>query len=257
MDGMGPSMINLTPMMQVQASPSFRPLYEQIKILLTQSLIAGEWRPGESIPSEIELAGRFRVSQGTVRKAIDELAAENILVRRQGKGTFVATHAEPQVRHRFLRVIADNGEREPVESRLVECKRGKANAAISKALGMKPAATTISIKRLLIFSGQPMIFDEIVLPEPMFKGLNAEKISAYKSSYYNLYESQYGVRMIRAEERLKAVVAETEPARLLETKLGAPLLCVDRIAYTYDDRPVEWRRGFCNTNTHCYVNELT
>ena len=250
-------MINLPSMMELQTSPSFRPLYEQIKILLTQSLIAGEWRPGESIPSEIELAGRFRVSQGTVRKAIDELAADNILVRRQGKGTFVATHAEPQVRHRFLRVIADGGEREPVESRLIECRRGKAPVLVGKALGLKAGSATVCVKRLLIFSGRPIIFDEIVLPEPMFKGLNAEKITAYKSSYYNLYESQYGVRMIRAEERLKAVFAGPETAELLQVKTGAPLLRVDRIAYTYDDRPVEWRRGYCNTDKHCYVNELT
>ena len=250
-------MINLPSMMELQTSPSFRPLYEQIKILLTQSLIAGEWRPGESIPSEIELAGRFRVSQGTVRKAIDELAADNILVRRQGKGTFVATHAEPQVRHRFLRVIADGGEREPVESRLIECRRGKAPVLVGKALGLKAGSATVCVKRLLIFSGRPIIFDEIVLPEPMFKGLNAEKISAYKSSYYNLYESQYGVRMIRAEERLKAVFADPETTELLQVKAGAPLLRVDRIAYTYDDRPVEWRRGYCNTDKHCYVNELT
>lgn len=250
-------MINLPSMMELQTSPSFRPLYEQIKILLTQSLIAGEWRPGESIPSEIELAGRFRVSQGTVRKAIDELAADNILVRRQGKGTFVATHAEPQVRHRFLRVIADGGEREPVESRLIECRRGKAPVLVGKALGLKAGSATVCVKRLLIFSGRPIIFDEIVLPEPMFKGLNAEKITAYKSSYYNLYESQYGVRMIRAEERLKAVFADPETTELLQVKAGAPLLRVDRIAYTYDDRPVEWRRGYCNTGKHCYVNELT
>ncbi|HXM81598.1 MAG TPA: GntR family transcriptional regulator, partial [Burkholderiales bacterium] len=72
--------------------PSFSPLYRQIKDLLLESLRSGEWRPGEAIPSEIELAARFRVSQGTVRKAVDELAAENLLVRRQGKGTFVATH---------------------------------------------------------------------------------------------------------------------------------------------------------------------
>lgn len=250
-------MINLCSMMHLQTSPSFRPLYEQIKILLTQSLIAGEWRPGEAIPSEIELAGRFRVSQGTVRKAIDELAADNILVRRQGKGTFVATHAEPQVRHRFLRVIADGGEREPVESRLIECRRGKAPVLVGKALGLKAGSATVCVKRLLIFSGRPIIFDEIILPEPMFKGLNAEKISAYKSSYYNLYESQYGVRMIRAEERLKAVFADPETAELLQVNAGAPLLRVDRIAYTYDDRPVEWRRGYCNTDKHCYVNDLT
>ncbi|MEO6023806.1 MAG: GntR family transcriptional regulator [Burkholderiales bacterium] len=243
-------------MMQTQASPSFRPLYEQIKILLTQSLISGEWRPGEAIPSEIELAGRFRVSQGTVRKAIDELAAENILVRKQGKGTYVATHAEPQVRHRFLRVVADNDEREPVESQLVDFKRGKANATVSRALDLKAGSAIFSVKRLLVFSGQPMIYDEIVLPEPKFKGLNAERIQTYRSSFYNLYESHYGVRMIRAEERLKAVAAEAEPARLLGVSPGAPLLYVDRIAYTYGDQPVEWRRGLCHTSNHCYINEL-
>src|SRR5512141_1096298 len=84
------------------APPAFSPLYQQIKGLILQSLEAGEWKPGEAIPSEIELAARFRVSQGTVRKAIDELAAENVVVRRQGKGTFVATHAERQVQYRFL-----------------------------------------------------------------------------------------------------------------------------------------------------------
>src|SRR6187431_1357294 len=92
------------------ATPAFSPLYQQIKDLILQSLQAGEWKPGESIPSEMDLAARFRVSQGTVRKAIDELAAENLLLRRQGKGTFVATHSEQQVQYRFLKLKPDNGE---------------------------------------------------------------------------------------------------------------------------------------------------
>ena len=90
-------------------TPSFSPLYQQIKVLLMRSLQSGEWKPGEAIPSEMELAARFRVSQGTVRKAIDELAGENHLVRRQGKGTFVATHAEEQTQYRFLRLTPDDG----------------------------------------------------------------------------------------------------------------------------------------------------
>ncbi|MDA0226250.1 MAG: GntR family transcriptional regulator, partial [Proteobacteria bacterium] len=90
-------------------SPTYSPLYRQIKGLLLDGLHGGEWRPGEGIPSEMELAVRFRVSQGTVRKAIDELAAENLLVRRQGKGTFVATHGEAEVRFRFLRLTPDAG----------------------------------------------------------------------------------------------------------------------------------------------------
>src|SRR4029077_13524263 len=111
--------------MKKAVTPSFRPLYEQIKILLTQSLVAGEWKPGESIPSEMELAARFRVSQGTVRKAIDELAAENLVVRRQGKGTFVATHAEQHVRYRFLKLMPDSGDRDsegPAHRDILECK---------------------------------------------------------------------------------------------------------------------------------------
>ena len=75
-------------------SPAFQPLYRQIKTLITRSLVSGEWRPGEPIPSEMELASRYSVSQGTVRKALDALAAENIVVRRQGRGTFVAEHDE-------------------------------------------------------------------------------------------------------------------------------------------------------------------
>ncbi|HMX17596.1 MAG TPA: GntR family transcriptional regulator, partial [Rhodocyclaceae bacterium] len=92
-----------------QVSPTFSPLYRQIKSLILQALEAGEWRPGEAIPSETELAGRFSVSQGTVRKAIDEMASENLLVRRQGKGTFVATHSDPRAFFRFLRLVPLNG----------------------------------------------------------------------------------------------------------------------------------------------------
>src|ERR1700733_12606331 len=108
------------------SSPTFSPLYQQIKALITQGLESGEWKPGELIPSEVELAGRFKVSQGTVRKAIDELAAENLLVRRQGKGTFVATHAEERVQFRFLRLMPDDGEPTQMARRLLDCKRQRA-----------------------------------------------------------------------------------------------------------------------------------
>ncbi len=89
--------------------PAFRPLYRQIQDLIVQALADKEWAPGEMIPSEMDLAARFEVSQGTVRRAIDELAAENLLVRRQGKGTFVATHADPRAFFRFLRLVPDEG----------------------------------------------------------------------------------------------------------------------------------------------------
>src|SRR4051794_26549380 len=115
------------------ATPAFSPLYQQIKGLILQSLQAGEWKPGEAIPSEMDLAARFRVSQGTVRKAIDELAAENLVVRRQGKGTFVATHAEQHVRYRFLRLVPRAGGGGPAQRGILQCPPPRARAGVGGA----------------------------------------------------------------------------------------------------------------------------
>ena len=240
------------------SGPSFRPLYDQIKILLTQSLIAGEWKPGEAIPSEMELAARFQVSQGTVRKAIDALANENILIRRQGKGTFVATHTEPTHQYRFLRIIPDKGNKDKVHptTNFIDVKRGKASTEVASALDLKAGAPVTSIRRVLLFAGMPTIFDEIVLSSALFPNLTLEKIRESRGSIYSFLETGYGLRMIRAEERLYAVAADATTSAHLTVPEGAPLLCVDRIAFTYGDKAVEWRRGLCVTDGYSYYNEL-
>jgi GntR family transcriptional regulator len=239
------------------ATPSFRPLYEQIKILLTQSLVAGEWKPGEAIPSEIELAARFRVSQGTVRKAIDALAAEHILVRRQGKGTFVASHSEPAYQYRFLRVTPDGGGKPDPKNFFFGMERGKAAADAARSLGLKPGTPAVTFKRVMSFDGRPVILDEIVFAANQFPGLTLAELEEFHGSVYSFYESVFGVRMIRAEERLRAVAADSVAAAHLKVKPGTPLLCVDRIAFTYGDKPVEWRRGLCVTDGFSYFNELS
>ncbi len=246
----------LSAMTNVIAAPTFRPLYDQIKILLTQSLVAGEWKPGEAIPSEVELAARFGVSQGTVRKAIDELAAENILVRRQGKGTYVASHVEDHARFRFLRIHADTGNTIYPKSEFLACKRDKASPLVARALELRPGAPVHMIHRRLLFSGKPLVLDEIVVSAVLCKGLSSTQLNEYNGSLYSFFESRYGLRMIRAEERLTAVAADDKAASILEVAPGTPLLAVNRIAFTYGDKPVEWRRGLCHTDGHSYVNEL-
>ena len=238
------------------ASPTFSPLYQQIKRLITQSLEAGEWKPGEAIPSELELAARYKVSQGTVRKAIDELAAENLLVRRQGKGTFVSTHEEALAQFRFLRLMPNEGEPEYPESRLLECRRARASSEVARLLDLKAGDGIVSLRRLLAFRGDPVVLDDISLPAAVFKGLDADKFNEYHGSMYKLFETEFGVRMIRADERLRAIAADSESAKLLLVDEGAPLLCVDRVSYTYGDRPVEFRRGLYRTDGHYYRNEL-
>ena len=238
------------------SSPSFRPLYKQIKELLLDGLRGGEWRPGEAIPSEIELAARFRVSQGTVRKAIDELAAENLLVRRQGKGTFVASHGEPQVRFRFLRLAPDAGGPVAAERRLLDFRRARASAELARLLDLRAGDSMIVLTRLLLFSGDPVVLEEVWLPAGLFRGLSAAAVTEHKGALYNLFETQFGTRMVRAEEKLKARSADPETATLLEVEPGHALLEVERLSFTYGDRPVEWRRGLYKTDRHFYRSEL-
>lgn len=241
-------------------APAFSPLYQQIKGLILQSLQAGEWKPGEAIPSEMELAARFRVSQGTVRKAIDDLAAEHLVIRRQGKGTFVATHAEQHVQYRFLKLLPDSGDASvegPAERNILDCKRVRASAEVARALGLRTGDPVVQARRILSFSGVPTILEDIWLPGQAFKGLSAAQMASYPGPTYAMLELDFGVRMVRAGEKLRAVLPDEEQARLLQVTPTTPLLSVERIAYTYNDVPMELRRGLYRTDTHHYRNELS
>jgi GntR family transcriptional regulator len=239
------------------SGPAFSPLYRQIKLLITRSLEAGEWKPGEAIPAETDLAQRFRVSQGTVRKAIDELADDNLLVRRQGKGTFVATHAEEKIQYRFLRLAPDDAKPRGMERHFLDCRRMRAPAPIARALELKGTEGAILVRRTLAQDATPVVLDEIWLPAGLFKGLTADRLTDYVGPMYGLFESEFGVRMIRAEEKIRAVAADEATAPLLEVAAGTPLLSVERLSYTYGDKPVELRRGLYRTDRHYYRNSLS
>ena len=248
-----------TPLLTDTATPSFSPLYQQIKTLILQSLQAGEWKPGEPIPSEMELAARFRVSQGTVRKAIDELAAENLVVRRQGKGTFVATHAERHVQYRFLKLVPDSGDTAaegPAERTIVDCRRQRASAEVARALALRTGDPVLQVRRVLAYRGVPTILEDLWLPGTPFKGLTAERLRASRGPMYAMFETEFGVRMVRAQEKIRAVLPDAEQAGLLGVVAGMPLLSVERVALTYHDTPMELRRGLYRTDTHHYRNEL-
>ncbi|AOG23685.1 GntR family transcriptional regulator [Acidovorax sp. RAC01] len=246
--------------MQGAATPAFSPLYQQIKGLILQSLQQGEWKPGEAIPSEMDLAARFRVSQGTVRKAIDELAAENLVMRRQGKGTFVATHAEQHVQYRFLKLQPDSGDARvegPAQRRVIDCRRVRASADVARALALRTGDAVMQARRILSFAGVPTILEDIWLPGQAFKGLTANQLADYQGPTYAMFELDFGVRMVRAEEKIRAVLPDEEQAQLLSITPVTPLLSVERIAYTYNDVPMELRRGLYLTDTHHYRNELS
>lgn len=235
---------------------SFSPLYEQIKAMILASLQASEWLPGDAIPSEMELAARYAVSQGTVRKAIDELAAQNLLVRRQGKGTFVATHQEEDWQYRFLRLETDSGEKLHLKNQFLACKSIQSDAHTAQLLKLKVGDSIIRIDRVQSSRGKPIVFEEIWLPEARFKGLTLESLNAWAGPMYAFYEGQYATHMVRAEEKIKAVLANQVLAQYLEVAVGSALLSVERVAYSYGDKPVEIRHARYDTSDQHYDNKL-
>jgi len=232
-------------------------LYRQIKRLMLEALEGGEWVPGQMIPSEQDLAVRFNVSQGTVRKAIDEMAAENLLVRRQGKGTYVASHNDPRSMFRFLRLVPMNGDLSHPKSIPLECWKAKAGHEAARMLDIEQGDPIVIIRRVLVFAQKPVVVDEIYLPGEIFQGLSIEVIKDWSGSLYSFFETRYGLRMIRAQERIRAVAADRSTSEKLNVAEGKPLLSVERVTYTYGNKPVEWRRGLYLTDEHFYLNELT
>ncbi|HKB83511.1 MAG TPA: GntR family transcriptional regulator [Burkholderiales bacterium] len=238
------------------SAPAFQPLYRQIKTLITQSLVSGEWRPGDLIPSEIELASRFSVSQGTVRKAIGELADQNLLVRQQGKGTFVASHSEERSKFPYLRITPDRGALDDVAAKLLDCRKLKLDAASGKKLGLAAGTGVFLVIRVMSISARKAIYEEIRLPAARFKGLSAQTIERHHCMMYSMYETEFNVRILHVEEQIKALAAERTVAGHLGVGEGTPLLVIERVAYTYADKAVELRRSYCSTREHHYRNRI-
>jgi GntR family transcriptional regulator len=235
---------------------SFSPLYEQVKAMILASLQSAEWLPGDAIPSEMDLAARYAVSQGTVRKAIDELSAQNLLVRRQGKGTFVATHQEEDWQYRFLRLEQDSGQKLHLKNQFLVCERIKSDAYTAHLLKLRAGDPIIRIDRVQSSVGRPIVFEEIWLPENLFKGLSLDMLNAWSAPMYAFYESEYATHMVRAEEKIKAVLADENLAFHLQLPIGSALLSVERIAFTYGNKPVEIRRARYDTSDQHYDNKL-
>ncbi len=236
------------------AAPKAQPLYAQVKALMVQRLISGQWRPGEMLPSEFRLAEMFRVSQGTVRKALDSLTAENLLVRRQGRGTFVAEHDHHRALFHFFHLVGADGERRLPASRLLSVRKGLAGRLEADRLALDRGAPVIRIRRLRELDGRATIAETLVVPQALFPDLAA--IGELPNTLYDLFEQRYGVIIARAVERLAAVPADERDAKLLGVAPGAPLLEIDRTALALDGAPVEWRVSRCLTRNHHYRVDL-
>ena len=232
------------------------PLYREVKRVLTQSLAEGEWQPGVALPSETRLGARFGVSIGTIRKAIDELVAERILVRHQGRGTFVATHNARRTLFHFFHIVPADGAKEQPQTELLAFGRGRADAECAARLDVAPGAPVYTIRNLLSLAGKPVVLDDITLSAERFPRLTEKVFRERDSTIYQLYQQRYGINVVRSAERLSATLADRTSAKLLGIAPGAPLLRIRRTALTYHNVPVELRVSLVNTEAHEYFSDL-
>ena len=232
------------------------PLYMQIKELFVSHISAGQWSPGEVIPSEIQLAQDLGVSQGTVRKAITELVEDNVLTRKQGLGTFVAFHDSHRALFHFFHIVDNKGLKVLPDSTTLSCRRKRASRKESSRLKLAPGTSIVSIERIRKFDDQPIMLETIALPSTLFGELGKLGACDLPNMLYELYEKKFGITVHSAQEQLRAVAASDHDASLLNVPSGAPLLEIERIALTLNKTPIELRISRCITNKHHYENTI-
>jgi GntR family transcriptional regulator len=238
------------------ALPRTAPLYKEVKRHLVEAIAGGEWKPGEAIPAERRLSERYGISIGTVRKAIDQLCAENILIRQQGRGTYVARHNRDRVLFYFFHVVPERGPKSYPGVELLSFTRTRADRSLAEPLGLAPGDPLLRIRNRLSLEGTPIMIDDIALAAARFPGLTERAFRNRPSTIYNLYQDSFGISVVRTQERLRAASAGADMAALLAVARGAPLLQIRRVAYGYQDDAVEYRVSHLNTAHHEYYAEI-
>lgn len=232
-----------------------RPLYKEVRDQLTKMLIEGEWLPGAMLPSERRLAERYDVGISTIRAAIRELELANVLVRAQGKGTFVARFDQREGIHQFLNIVRTDGAMAAPSRKLLSLERIDAPPAIAEALRLPRASDgekVYKLATLVSLGGQPIFSSYVYLPVSRFPRLRQSHLPDGNRSLYSLYQQYFNVNVTKVVDSITATRASASVAKLCNLRMGDPVLWLSRISYTYNDVPIEVRHNWVNTAQHCY-----
>ena len=232
------------------------PAYRVVKDRLIQALASGHYPAGSSLPAEKLLAEEHGVSIGTLRKAVDSLVFEGLLIRQQGKGTFVSQHDNQRLLYYYFHIVPQGKQKVRPTTKLLRFQRGRAGDEAAQRLGLGVSSWVFKIRNLLLIESKPVIVDEIVVDAMRFEGLTARQFESRPGSIYQLYESDFGKTVVRASERLRACSASQEHSKPLAIESDSPLLQIRRVAYGFRDDPIEWRVSYVNTSEHEYFSEL-
>ena len=212
-----------------------------------------EWKPDFSIPSETNLAREMGVSPGTMRKALDVLAKEHVITRRQGRGTFVNNQSSKEFFLRYENVRGPDGERLTGEVKSFKMTQSAANEMECERLSLQKGDKVYRIQRVRLTVGKPLMLEEASLPETLLPRL--EERASIPDSVVNLAQT-YGILLGTATERIFVASASHKVAEALKVAPGSPVAVLDRVVRAVDTRPVEWRMGWCNLAENYYLASM-
>jgi GntR family transcriptional regulator len=235
-------------------SANFQPLYKQVYDQLIARLAEGYWKPAAALPSEFALADELGVSQGTVRKALNQLVAENILIRRQGKGTYVSEYTQESSMFRFFRYREAGGEYLIPITEIVNIERRTATHREASKLNLDKQLELVQVTRIRSINGKPAIFERVLQPLAIFPGIDKER--ELPNSLYTLYQEKYNISIVEVQDELQAVSLPADIAAYLNLVAGSPALMTERASINIDGRVAEWSQAYCSTDNFVYSVSL-
>ncbi|WP_242538545.1 GntR family transcriptional regulator [Trinickia acidisoli] len=231
-----------------------QPLYEIVRAGILERLRTGEWVAGDKIPTEPQLAEAFGVGIGTIRRAVEELVAERLLIRRAGRGTIVAKFADEHAFDQYFNFVDRDGQAVHVTAQLLRFRKERATPALASILKLERGARLVSAENLRLRDGMPVMLDHLWIPLDVFPSLSAETFAARHGSIYGFYQEHFGVSVVRVVEDLGGAIADEAVASALDVSVGTPVLRIERTAYTFKDKPVEYRVRFVESSQCVYRN---
>ncbi len=232
---------------------STRSLYLQVKDTLIEQILTGAWKPGVAIPNEIELSRELGISVGTVRKALDEMESERLILRRQGRGTFVIDQTSDELAVRFNNIRDADGNRIAGAVQSCEIVAAAASEMEARMLQLHAGDPVVRLHRVLVHADHPFMIENSAVPQARFPGLAQE---TNISSSIVVLAQRHGLLLAHGEESISAVAADSSDAAALKVNAGAPLLKLDRVIYAIDGCPIEWRVARCHLRDTDYVTEI-
>ena len=234
------------------------PAYYKLQMELLKGIENGRWAPGEAIPPERKMAEDWGVSLGTVNRALANLVNEGYLKRIQGKGTFVAGTTIPRESVRYTRLRRDFGDPDPrFKIQVLSLAEVPSFEPAKRLLKMRGAGKLWEVRRLFVNRKGPIMYFISYLPQRLFKDLDQviaplmEKMTLYEG-----IEKKYGLPTIFNQELFSAVAADKDVAKVLGAKVGAPVLRIEMLSFTYKEKPYEYRVSYCITDENKMFREI-